>query len=436
MKTNIHKSDILLFLVILLFLNAIIYIDVRHFAVRGLRSQLEESIELSSSIVHEHRLPQTAFYPPGVPILLAAVRFLGCTNINPYVFNGIMLNLGAFVFYLLSRVVIGSLFCSFAAVLLMILNPYFVCTALLSRDGATEYFFTALLFLILFTFYKQTSVSRKSVIFLFLALFLTAAALGLVRVTGFFVAFAIFAVSIFIHKSSKLFFGLLTAAFACFTLLFMLYNYALVGSFSLSTNSGINLYIGNHPLYLHGHPHYDIDVFLGERVESELKNTGVDSMSESESDAYYRKKAEEFIQEDILGFVYRILVKSVWHWFNVEIIPNFTVSAHVDGNSDTIVIQTRINLLTSLSYVIYKLAYLPLFIISIVMLCKGRMDRHLLVFYMPYLALWPIVVLTFPDTRFKIVAEVCALIPMMCCLCGTMPRIVGRGRPLANPEGP
>lgn len=418
MNLSRHKLDIALLVIILAVLNTIVYIDIRHFAVRGLESQLTESIDLSLSIVNEWELPETAFYPPGVPILLAVVQFLGVKNIDPYVFNAVTINVGALVFYLLSRRVIGNSLYSFAAVLLMILNPYFVCTALLSRDVASEFFFSGLLFLLLFVYYKNTPRNKNTILLLFLSILLTAIVLALVRATDFFVVFFIFVVSIFIHKAGKNFFCALSIAFACFTLFFMYQNYKRVGAFSLSTNSGINLYIGNHPLYLHGHPHYDIDVFLGtERIKNEMREAGTDSLPESEEDAYFRRKSIEFIRADNLAFLYRVLVKSVWHWFNLEIIPNYTSSAYFDGETDTIIVQSRINMLTSLAYVMYKFLYLPLFVISMAFLWKGRIDKLLIAFYMPYVALWPVVVLAFPDTRFKIVAEVCVLIPMIYSLC-------------------
>jgi len=418
MNLSGYKLDICLLGTTLLILNAIIYIDVRHFAVRGLHSQLEESIELSKSIVNEFKLPRTAFYPPGIPILLGFIQFLGLEDIDPFAFNAVLLNAGTFVFYVLSKRIMATTLYSFLSVLLMTVNPYFVSTALLGRDVASEFLFSGLVFLSLFAYYKASSKTWRKAVLLFLAILTTSVALSLARVTCFFVVSATLALSIVVFRPGRIFFFSLLIAFVCFTLLFMYYNYRLVGSFTLSTNSGINLYIGNHPLYLHGHPHYDIDVFLGkERIKRELEETRANSMTETEEDAYFRKKAVEFIKSDIRGFLYRILVKSVWHWFNVEIVPNYTCHAYFDSEKDMIILESKINFLTNLAYVIYKICYLPLFILSIFFLFNGRIDRLLVVFYMPYLALWPIVALTFPDTRFKIVAEVCVLVPMMYSVC-------------------
>jgi hypothetical protein len=36
------------------------------------------------------------------------------------------------------------------------------------------------------------------------------------------------------------------------------------------------------------------------------------------------------------------------------------------------------------------------------------------VFFAPYFALWPVLVLMYPDTRYKLIAEVIACIPIVC----------------------
>ncbi|HPA47759.1 MAG TPA: hypothetical protein PLG59_11530 [bacterium] len=409
-----NRWDAFVLAALLCLLNAIVLVDIRHFAVRGLHSQLEESLQLSHSIVENHQLPQAAFYPPGVPFLLAVAQFAGWKEINPFVFNAILLNLGVLFFYALARMLLRGVSWAFGAVLLMILNPYFVSTSLLSRDTAAEFLFTGLFFLFLFGGFRSGFPDRQVRSLFPILLFVIAAVLALVRVTGFFSVLILFAACFLLEKPLRRVFGVLLALWIVFALLFMLYNHRTVGSFTLATNAGTNLYLGNHPLYLHGHPHYDIDAFLEtERIKKELSENSADGLSEAQLDAYFKGRAFEAIRANIPAFLYRVLVKTVWHWFNFEIIPNYTSRAYLEGGENRIVVESRIGLLTGLAYMIYKFAYLPLFLWSIIVLLQKKIDLRMGLFYLPYLALWPIVVLTFPDTRFKIVAEVCVLIPMI-----------------------
>ena len=411
---RIDRSDFIACALLLCLLNVIILVDIRHFAVRNLHSPLEESLQLSNFIVENHRLPQTAFYPPGIPLLLALAQSFGWKEIYPFTFNAVLLNMGIVIFYVFARRLLGSVCWASAAVLLMILNPCFVSTSLLSRDTAAEFLFTGLFFLFLFCLLRNAFQNQQVRVLFPVLLFLTSVVLALVRVTGFFTVSLLFAACFLLEKPLRRAFGVLLALWTVFTLLFMLHNYRIVGSFTLATNTGTNLYLGNHPFYLHGHPHYDIDAFLEtERVKKEMSEDNAQGLAEAQSDAYFRGKAYESIRSNIPAFLYRTLVKTVWHWFNFEIIPNYTSQAYLEGEVNRIVIEGRIGLLTGLTYIIYKFLYLPLFLWSVVVLFQKKIDVRLWLFYLPYLALWPIVALTFPDTRFKIVAEVCVWIPMI-----------------------
>ena len=70
------------------------------------------------------------------------------------------------------------------------------------------------------------------------------------------------------------------------------------------------------------------------------------------------------------------------------------------------------------AYLLYKIVYVPLFILAPALLLVGRRWRETewWLLLMPLVAVWPLAVITFPDTRFKIVPEM-LLVPWIFVMC-------------------
>jgi hypothetical protein len=406
------RSSSLVWLIALLAItNLLVAMFARFAASHGMQSELLDSLEISRTMMREHRLPPNAFYPPGLPILLAGLQWVGLRAINPILFGGVMLNAGVVLFFFVARRVLERPVLAFLAVFAMVVHPMFATTTM-TRDFPTEFALSGLYFLLLLRSLAGPR-TRGQAIGLGIALVLTAGALLLVRTTAFFVALAVPVVAWLVQPTRRRFLAGVTAGVLAVGLLYCAYNQRLVGSFTLGTSSGVNLYFGNHPLYIEGHPHYDIDGFFGqERWPNEKRIAHADSLPEAQAEAWHRARAMDFIRHDPIGFVYRAIVKSLWHWFNVEKIPNYAFGAYLRGDSDTIVLGPHSNLSGAVAYMMYKLAYLPFFVLAMVWWAQRRLEPSLAVFFAPYLALWPVLVMTYPDTRYKLIAEVIACIPI------------------------
>ncbi len=209
----------------------------------------------------------TALYHPGVLLLLIPIELMGI-EIDHFIFKSVILFLWLIAAYVLIRSLYGKSWYTFFTVLAMLLHPYFIWTGLMSKDSAAEYLFLFLSYLVLMKLYSSRirgiAINTLIVAGIFLLLSLT----SLIRVQNFFIVYALLGGLLIVSQErvKRYYYSILLSAMVLFTLLFCFYNYTQSGSFSLSTNMGINILIGNHKAYLHGHPKYDIDTFF--KVES------------------------------------------------------------------------------------------------------------------------------------------------------------------------
>lgn len=406
---------------ILLFVVAsVIYFEWSIIISKGIVSEIEQTFLLARMWESSGEIPQTAFYPP---LMLWISRFLLLVGVPllPLFFNSFFILLGVIAFYYFNYIIFRSIKWSFITTLLGVFNPYFIWTSLITRDTAGEFFFLVLVMISLcklfFSRYEDNALNKSDFKHAFCVI-IFGTALMLARVTGFFMVMStlLLCLLFFIVLKKILairLFSFLIISYLLSTLLFCFYNYKVAGIFSLSTNSGYNIYIGNHDGYLHGHPHYDIDGFMEsvrDRPVQKNEASSYTSLSDEQKELnyFYTKRGTSFIYSDPIGFIYRSLVKTNWHWFNFEKIPNYNVSASYGNSGKTINISKidSVNLLPNLFYMIYKYLYIPLFCYSLFSLFQGIVFRGFFIFLGPMLGLWPVVVLTFPDTRFKISAEV------------------------------
>lgn len=355
-----------------------------------------------------HTFALGAAYPPGIPLIFAGIEFLG-GPLSPFqavLFQAVFFIVGALAWWKL----IGYFFenpkhrwitygCS-------LVNPYFLWLVLTSKDTAFEWFSTTIFFLALFGLVRSTPQDRKNgwriltIIILF--------SLGIsVRVVLVPILLGVLLVAFWITPTHRRSLG--NAAMGCLFViaLFLSYQRATYGYSGLSTTFGYNFYLGQHPLYEYTHPQFDIDVFLAREIPSMISN----EYSAAGSDTLQKLAIAE-IKADPIRFVGISVRKTIWHWFNFEKIPNLSANTriiHQEGARLEIATDP-IRSVPSLVYSLYKLFYIPAFFLSIFFWIKRRGWRdRVTLFLVPLLVLWPVVVLTFPDTRFKIIAEVLAV---------------------------
>lgn len=389
---------------------ALEYVVVRRLiAARGLVPELQSTLAAAQAAWRAGSFPQTALYPPLLPAMAIALQWAGLPLPDPWLFNLAAAWAGMLVLYGLARRALGAPLPAFAVGLLALLNPYALWTFLLSRDAALEFVFGGLMLWAVVSALRREAEDRRAAGMALLGL-LVAIALGFTRVTGFFVAAAAFLIALALSRTAALRRGwaLALLGLAASGLLLCTFNLRQVGAFRLATNGGYNLYLGNHPAYLHAHPHYDVDVFLGPVAQAE----GFGTLPEAERDQAYTRRAIDFMKADPAAFGLRLVLKSAWHWFNLEKIPNYTSLSLLAPDGQTALLAP-IDVLPGLAYALYKLLYLPLLAATLVFIATRRLERHLYVLIAPLLGLWPVVALTFPDTRFKIDAELLALPAMM-----------------------
>ena len=314
--------------------------------------------------------------------------------------------------YAVARYILGKSWLCFFAILAIILNPYFIWSCILSRDTASECFFLFLSFYLLIRLHDNILAGKKNGALYCLLPFVLGLA-AIIRSTNFLILFSLLAIFCFAQRGKqRSIFVIILIAFSLYTAIFCFYNYKRSQSFSLSTTFGVMFFIGNNRAYLHGHPNYDIDLFFAEEIFA-IKRNKLKGLNEAQKNNYYFHEGLLEIRKDIPAFLYRCIIKSLWHWVNFEKIPRLLApGTYLDTDGKTIH-TNNIVILPSLFYIIYKIFYNPLFFCTILLLFFRKLSLKEAIFFVPYLALWPIVVLLFPDTRFKLCAEVMAIIPMM-----------------------
>lgn len=352
-------------------------------------------------------IPNIDAYPPLLRMIYwGAMKTFHVSSLNPWIVYtlGFFLAGGAF-YWLLTQLNLSAKTQKWIFLLGM-LNPYFVWLTLTSKDTAFEAFFSFLFFGLVFKrvhTQEDAPVRTRSVILL-----VAVALLGLLtRLTTIFPALLVCVMlAIFLRGTRRKEFVTVSVGVLLIALGYAGIHARAYGSFSLSNTFAPNFYFGNHPLYDYAHPRNDLDIFLPNSLDESVFQ-GPDS-----SKKLISLGVERIIHQPS-AFAVRIIEKSLWHWFNFEKIPNLSSNTMVlSATNDQLVLRvTPIRYFEMLPYLLYKLLYVPAFFFALLALAALR-DRKLFSFTLllvPLLALWPIVVLTFPDTRFKIVGEMMAV---------------------------
>ncbi len=329
-------------------------------------------------------------YPPGIPLIYAIpIKAFGSLSI-PFaaVFQTLLFAIGAGFWFKTLGFIFPKPKHHWIAWTASLLNPYFLWLIVTSKDTAFEWLGVSIFFYCLFAL-TSTKYSEKDKFFLSIGLIASFVLAMLLRVTTVFVLLGALSFALLTHwKTYKK--QLLTLCTICITFvgLFIMYNGQTFGSYGLSTTLKGNLAYGQSPLYEYSHPVHDIDVFLPMNIAADVRFPSP------------------------MTFIAVSVRKSVWHWLNFEKVPNLSSNTRMIAQTDnTLTLSIEpIKHLPSLLYTLMKLLYIPAFIISLFLWIRRKdLTDQTLIFLVPLIALWPICVLTFPDTRFKIVGEVIAV---------------------------
>ncbi len=339
-------------------------------------------------------LPPSNFYPIGPALLYLPFQMLGIKAVWALFFY---FNIGLFFYARICRGIDNRLV-GRMALLAVLLNPYFYWIVKSSQDVVLQFavLTAALSFLI----------EGRLVVYSLVAL------LGsVVRSTDIFV-FAGLAFLMYLRERRAIW-----ALFPALYIVVAVFNFAQYGSVSPSLNGGYNIFLGQHPLYAVAHPHYDIDYFFEHEGHSDPRVLfGIPRTTENEGqvDVRYRDLGFSFLRENPQRFLYTSAIKLENWLFNFEKVPNLSGKFYLTKDQRGIVVESvRSNMLAAdAAYIAYKIIYNLLFAVALFLAAlapRYALGNRYLPLLLPMFFVAPVVLLTFPDTRFKIVYEMLAL---------------------------
>ncbi len=345
-------------------------------------------------------------YPPGIPLLFAGLEFfLGSLSSLAAVLVQLFVYIaGALLWERVLRIWFSEGRQRLVVLLISFANPYFLWLVLTSKDTAFEWFATAFFFFALIPFLSSRPVGRRAILnILLLGLAMTIGILVRATLGPIFMSIILVACVLGARElRAQLGRGILICAL--FFLGFLGYQVVRYDYLGLSSTMGVNMYLGQHPLYQYAHPQHDLDVFLAPAISTEI----ADGYS-PQGDRAFRELALREIVSDPVRFVAVSLRKTLWHWVNFEKIPQLSANSRIlQVSTGRLEIATdTMRYAPSLLYTMYKIFYIPAFILALFFWVRRRAWRSTIILTgVPMVILWPILILTFPDTRFKIVAEV------------------------------
>ena len=178
-------------------------------------------------------------------------------------------------------------------------------------------------------------------------------------------------------------------------------NFIATQTITISTRAGGSLYGGHHPMYLYGHPLYDHEGYLSQRLHYDLRQVypNYDSVTRSEQYNLARTLAINLMIEDPIGTVYRCLVKS-WWWIGPLRVPQTDAIGRLADDQNIITIEREAKFGKELLYVVHRFI-----ILGLILLYWKQSDfdwRRTLILMLPVFALMPVVALATPDTRYRL----------------------------------
>ncbi|MFN7951103.1 MAG: hypothetical protein U0610_05225 [bacterium] len=381
---------------------------------------------------------RTAYYPSGIYWLDRALHGLGFRD-TVVLGKAILLALGLGALALAARRSLGPGWAAWWVMMAAALHPRLCYDAMSYRDTAGELagLGGGLLALTYLAFPRPAS-SRTAEWLAGAGAWLAFTLGALVRVTTLTTALVVVAGAIVCVRAAtkRRVLAVLLAALGVSALGLCARNARVVGAFRLSTNLGYILYMGNHPLYLRAHPQYDVDEFFEREflpvvLAERRRDAGEAVDDETASDRWFSQEAIAMIERAPAAFVYRLVLKSYWYWFGIEHLPALGDGGHLSADGRAVIIDATDSprrMWVRLPYVLYRLAFVPATIGLAWALARRRIPREWALFALPLVGLWPPSVLTFPDTRYHLVAEPWLVIAAVAWLRQVLVGDVDRGR--------
>lgn len=310
----------------------------------------------------------------------------------------------------------------FTATLYAVLDPYLLWTAYLSRDFALAH-----LCLTVTAYYLVSAIQQgdfKAFRFLLMVLISIHIRIALIfPISGFALCVGVLGGW---RKGVKAIDVVLLCALVLLTS-----NYLRFGHATLSSSAGFNLFLGNNPAYFFCHPNFDIDECLDgyakQRVAESANHENTDPAQpglfatldentksrlrverEFARSKTLTERAMDNIKGDVYGFAERLTAKASWFLFGVNKVPMVTAGkAKVidEGrvfitHHESIANTSWARALGGIVFTPYRISFLLMFwYLSLHMLIKRHHDMFLLP-CLGYLSMLPVLVMTFPDTRF------------------------------------
>ncbi|RMG35236.1 MAG: hypothetical protein D6732_09530 [Methanobacteriota archaeon] len=342
-------------------------------------------------------IPRTAersLFPP--LLMLGWQSLFGASSLSAFVYKLLFYAGFILVFWRVVQKVCTDRLVTILAVYFTILSPYLAWAVYISPEVSPDLLAISLIMWCAVTIYTENTFSAV------VGLGAAGALATLIREPNILVFPAI---SGYLYLSSRLTLNKLLMSSAVFLAgisPLIAWNYYVTGAVTLSTRSGINLLIGNNPYYLEIHPRYDIEHNLMTWINSEFQDQ-LQNLDEIERDRFFRKEAFKYMRSDPVRTIHLLLLKTLW-WFGPTRIPNSNQLAYLLVNEEmtTITLKGRPDIIKDLMYNIHRIAVLTGVLFLLYWKHPCYFWKKGLLLLMPTLALLPLVILTFPDTRFRL----------------------------------
>jgi hypothetical protein len=356
----------------------------------------DASWQLATELASGSSSPTTAFRSI-LPSLLMRYwqELFGSGSISAFIFKLLLYGASLFFIWLIATHMFNNRLTSILSLYFSILSPYLVWSVYVGRDVAADVLAVSALMFFGVTSYRTKKLRDLAV------MALTGAFATGIRETNLFVFLALL---IFLGLCARVSIPRLILSGTLFLIglsPLLTWNYLSTGTVVLSTRTGINLLYGNHPNYLEGHPKYDIDVFLGDRVEYEY-GSRFSILNEVERDRAYREAALEIVLAEPVEAVYRSLLKAGW-WLGPMRIPGSDREARLLPDRDEIILGREQTVGKELLYLLHRSMILILLIVG--WKYSSFSWRSALLLALPTLAVMPVAIMTFPDSRFRLALD-------------------------------
>ena len=341
-----------------------------------------------------YQFPPKGSYSP-LPSLLVQFwqTLFGTGSTSAFFFHFILFGFSFVLIWSVSTKMFENTHVGVFSLYLVIFSPYLIWSIYIGRDVALDVFGVSLMMFFASRIY-YSGHARYIIGFA-----LSGALATSLRETNLVVFLSLLGFLGFKHSLNVRRFLLTSGVFILSISPLLIWNYTGTGTIVLSTRLGINMYYGNHPYYLEGHPRYDIDGFVSKRVIHDYGNEFMTTLNRTERNQAYKQLAIKDIIMRPMETIYRMLLKGFW-WVGPTRVPGSDMESYLQPDEDVIVLVGGQSVVKELLYVIHRVIVL----VAVVYYWKythfsiGRAVFLLL----PTLAMTPVAMLTFPDTRFRL----------------------------------